>query len=122
MIQLQKQVQIKVDGNYQYTDKEYEKGDELKRAIIKEITPSELGNLDIPFARLSNVNILIMLGEAIVKKNGKKLIVKTYRTSVIPERLNKKFDRNSKDDMEELWHYDTAGGRLQRALGRSRVV
>ena len=122
MIQLQKQVQIKVHGNYQYTDKEYEKGDELKRAIIKEITPSELGNLDIPFARLSNVNILIMLGEAVVKKNGKKLIVKTYRTSVIPERLNKKFDRNSKDDMEELWHYDTAGGRLQRALGRSRVV
>jgi hypothetical protein len=24
--------------------------------------------------------------------------------------------------MEELWHYDTAGGRLSRALGRSRVV
>ena len=121
MIQLQKQVQIKVHGNYQYTDKEYEKGDELKRAIIKEITPSELYH-DLPFARLSNVNILIMLGEAIVKKNGKKLIVKQYRMSVIPERLNKKFDRNSKDDMEELWHYDTAGGRLQRELGRSRVV
>ena len=117
-----RKTKVKVHGNYQYTDKEYENGDELKRAIIKEITPSELGNLDIPFARLSNVNILIMLGEAIVKKNGKKLIVKQYRMSVIPERLNKKFDRNNKDDMEELWHYDTAGGRLQRALGRSRVV
>ena len=117
-----RKTKVKVHGNYQYTDKEYENGDELKRAIIKEITPSELGNLDIPFARLSNVNILIMLGEAVVKKNGKKLIVKQYRMSVIPERLNKKFDRNSKDDMEELWHYDTAGGRLQRALGRSRVV
>jgi len=116
-----RKTKIKVHGNYQYTDKEYEKGDELKRAIIKEITPSELYH-DLPFARLANVNILIMLGEAIVKKNGKKVIVKQYRMSVIPERLNKKFDRNSKDDMEELWHYDTAGGRLQRALGRSRIV
>ena len=121
MKRLHEIVKIKVHGNYQYTDKEYEKGDELKRAIIKEITPSELYH-DLPFARLANVNIFIMLGEAIVKKNGKKVIVKQYRMSVIPERLNKKFDRNSKDDMEELWHYDTAGGRLQRALGRSRIV
>ena len=71
---------------------------------------------------MNNVVIFIMLGEAIVKKNGKKVIVKQYRCSVIPERLNNKFERNSKDDMEELWHYDTAGGRLHRALGRSRVV
>ena len=113
MIQLQKQVQIKVHGNYQYTDKEYEKGDELKREIVEEIKPTR---------KMNNVVIFIMLGEAVVKKNGKKVIVKQYRCSVIPERLNNKFDRNSKDDMEELWHYDTAGGRLQRALGRSRVV
>ena len=113
MIQLQKQVQIKVHGNYQYTDKECEKGDELKREIVEEIKPT---------GKMNNVVIFIMLGEAVVKKNGKKVIVKQYRCSVIPERLNNKFDRNSKDDMEELWHYDTAGGRLQRALGRSRIV
>ena len=113
MIQLQKQVQIKVHGNYQYTDKEYEKGDELKREIVEAIKPT---------GKMNNVVIFIMLGEAVVKKNGKKVIVKQYRCSVIPERLNNKFDRNSKDDMEELWHYDTAGGRLHRALGRSRVV
>ena len=113
MIQLQKQVQIKVHGNYQYTDKEYEKGDELIREIVEEIKPT---------GKMNNVVIFIMLGEAVVKKNGKKVIVKQYRCSVIPERLNNKFDRNSKDDMDELWHYDTAGGRLHRALGRSRVV
>ena len=61
---------------------------------------------------MNNVVIFIMLGEAVVKKNGKKVIGKQYRCSVIPERLNNKFDRNSKDDMDELWHYDTAGGRL----------
>ena len=122
MKRLHETVRIKVHGNNQYTDKEYEKGDDLKREIIEEIKPSVLENLDLPFARLSNVVLVIMLGEAVVKKNGRKVIVKQYRMSVIPERLNNKFDRNSKDDMEELWHYDTAGGRLARALGRSRVV
>ena len=54
MIQLQKQVQIKVHGNYQYTDKEYEKGDELKREIVEEIKPT---------GKMNNVVIFIMLGE-----------------------------------------------------------
>ena len=103
------QKQVTVNGNKQYSDRLYEKGDKLRRAVIKEY-------------RQSNVTIVVMYGEGTKKKNGEKFIVSEYRTSIIPNRLIDKFNTNDENDINELWWYDTPNGSLDRALGRSRVV
>ena len=100
---------LTVNGIKQYSTKLYEKGDKLKRTVVEERV-------------MDNVTIVVLSGEGTRKKNGEKYIVNEIRTSIIPNRLINKFDKNDTADINELWWYDKPEGSLSRALGRSRVV
>jgi|TARA_R110000824_G_scaffold55975_4_gene153659 hypothetical protein len=101
------QAQLTVNGNKQYSDRLYVKDMKLERTVVDERS-------------VGNVTIIIMVGEGVRKKSGNYYIVNEYRTAIIPSDKINIFNRNKREDINAIWHYDTPQGRLGRILDRDK--